>query len=193
MCDSCTPGLEELLRTSFLLSTLLLLGTAASAQALVTHCQTQSVDFSVSSQDIVLSPGTDGTAYCVSTNKTWAQMNVTWAGDYFQNVLNIANQNAVTGYQVELEIAYAAGIDFLSNFTVYLDNGTLPKQVEIVNGVITQSIGSWCTLACSSSICISVALQMNAPGVSSACLKLHAVKDGTMSPLFVQTIIVNLS
>jgi hypothetical protein len=33
---------------------------------------------------------------------------------------------------------------------------------------------------------------MNAPGVSSAGLKLHVVNDGAVSPLFVQTIIINV-
>lgn len=193
MCDLCIPGFEERLRALFVLSVLLVLWTVASAQALVSCRETQILNFSVSGSDVVFSPGTDGAACCVSVNGTWAQVNVTATGDCFQDVLGIANQNAFVGYQVELEMAYAAGIGFLSNFTVCFDNGTLSRQVEIVNGVVTQPSGLWCTLACSSSICVSVAVQMNAPGVSSAGLRLHVVNGGAVSPLFVQTIIVNVS
>ena len=111
--------------------------------------------------------------------------------DYFQNVLNITNQNVTTGYQAKLEIASMTGISSLSNFTGYLHDGTISKQVEILNGVITQSSGSLYTLAPSSSIYISLAVDWNASVSCTANLKLHVVKSGTVSPEFVQTIIVN--
>lgn len=113
--------------------------------------------------------------------------------DYFQNVLNIANQNATAGYQARLEIASMTGISSLSNFTGFLHDGTTSKQVEILNGVIAQSSGSWYTLAPSSSIYISLAVKWNTSGACIANLKLHIVKNGTVSPEFVQTIMVNVN
>ncbi|MGA9387708.1 MAG: hypothetical protein WBV70_02650 [Candidatus Bathyarchaeia archaeon] len=137
----------------------------------------------------------DGTQIGDSVQSSWqidAALLHVWT-DYFQNVLSIANQNATTGYQAKLEIASMTGISSLSNFTGYLHDGTVSKQVEILNGVVTQSSGSWYTLAPSSSIYISLAVKRNSSGACVANLKLHVVKNGTVSPEFVQTITANVN
>jgi hypothetical protein len=85
-------------------------------------------------------------------------------------------------------------MDLLSNFTVYLhdSDGATSKQVEVLNGAIVQSSGSWCPLNASSPSYISLAVKKRPSDTCNAALKLHIVKDGTSSPEFIQTILINL-
>jgi hypothetical protein len=171
---------------------LFLLWPVGSVEALISCFITPLAVCSVSEPDVVLGVGTNGTVYLISTNRTWAQVNVTAiSAEYYENVLAIIDQSATTSYKARLENPSTVGISFLSNFTVYLHDGNMSKQVEIIDGAINQSIGSWCDLSSSSSIYVSFAVEKSS-GSSIVDLRLHIVEDGTESPEFVQTIRINI-
>lgn len=145
--------------------------------------------------DVIFEAGTNGTAYVISTNKTWAEVNVTGTLEttYYEYVLNITNLSSSTDYQAKLEITSTDGISRLTNFTAYLHDGTTSKQVEISNGEITQSMGSWYSIATSTTIYLSLAIKVSASGSSTVDLRLHVVKSGTTSPEIIQTVRINVN
>lgn len=97
------------------------------------HCE-------VLAPDILLEAGTNGTAYIISTNKTWAEVNVTGTltETYYEYVLNITNLSNNINYTVKLEKVTIDGIGRLTNFTAYFHDGTTSRQIEISNGTVTQ-------------------------------------------------------
>lgn len=145
--------------------------------------------------DIILDEGTNGTAYIISTNKTWAEVNVTGTltETYYEYVLNITNLSSSINYQVKLENASIDGISRLTNFTAYLHDGTTSKQIEISNGNVTQSSGSWYSVTISATIYLSLAIQVSTSGSSTVDLRLHVVKSGVTSPEIVQTVRINVN
>jgi len=149
----------------------------------------------VLSPDIIFDEGTNGTAYIISTNKTWAEVNITGTltETYYEYVLNITNLSSSINYQVKLENVSIDGISRLTNFTAYFHDGTTSKQVEISNGAVTQSSGPWYSIATSATIYISLTIQVSTSGNSTVDLRLHVVKSGTTSPEIVQTVRINVN
>jgi hypothetical protein len=150
----------------------------------------------VLSPDIVFDEGTNGTAYIISTNKTWAEVNVTGTltETYYEYVLNITNLSSSINYQVKLENASITGISRLTNFTAYFHDETTSKQIEISNGAVTQSSGPWYFIATSVTIYLSLAIQVSTTsGSSTVDLRLHVVKSGTTSPEIIQTVRINVN
>lgn len=145
--------------------------------------------------DIILEAGTNGTSYIISTNKTWAEVNVTGTltETYYEYVLNITNLSSSINYQVKLENASVDGISRLTNFTAYFHDGTTSKQVEISNGDVAQSSGPLYSIATSATIYISLAIQVSVAGSSTVDLRLHVVKSGTTSPEIIQTVRINVN
>ncbi|KPV63700.1 MAG: hypothetical protein AOA66_0656 [Candidatus Bathyarchaeota archaeon BA2] len=113
--------------------------------------------------------------------------------EYYEYVLNITNLSSSTDYQAKLEITSTNGISRLTNFTAYLHDGTTSKQVEISNGEITKSMGSWYSITTSTTIYLSLTIKVSASGSSTVDLRLHVVKSGTTSPEATQTVTINLT
>jgi|GEM_PF-4070704 len=157
--------------------------------------------YSTPTKSIVLSPnivfdeGTNGTAYIISTDKTWTEVNVTGTltETYYEYVLNITNLSSSTNHQVKLENASITGINRLTNFTAYFHDGTTSKQIEISNGNVNQSSGLWYSVATSATIYLSLAIQVSSSGSSRVDLRLHVVKSGTISPEIIQTVRINVN
>ena len=149
----------------------------------------------VSARDIVFESGRNGTAYLVSTNMTWAKVNITGTAEetYYEYVLNITSFSNNINYTVKLQIASITGTNRLSNFTAYLHSGSTSKQVEISNGTVTQSMGSWYSIMTSTTIYLSLAIEIYTSGSSAVDLRLHKVRTGMISPEIIQTIKVNVN
>jgi hypothetical protein len=115
--------------------------------------------------DIILDEGTNGTVYIISTNKTWAEVNVTGTltETYYEYVLNITNLSNGINYTVKMENASITGISRLTNYTAYFHDGTTSKQIEITNGSVTQSSGPCHSIVTSATIYISLAIKVSAP------------------------------
>jgi len=167
----------------------------ASAQASTYHFYTSFNECNVSAPDVIFKTGTNGTAYVISMNKTWAEVNVTGTltETYYEYVLNITNLSNNINYTVKLEKATIDGIGRLTNFTAYFHDGTPSRQIEISNGTVTQSSGSWCSIATSATIYISIAIKVSTSGISTVDLRLHVVKGDTTSPEIIQTVTINVN
>lgn len=163
--------------------------------ASVTYYYSLPIKSNVLSPDIAFEEGTNGTVYLISTNKTWAEVNVngTLQTTYYEYVLNITNLSSSTDYQAKLEIVSTNGISRLTNFTAYLHDGTKSKQVEISNGEITESMGSYYSLTTSATIYLSLAIHVSVAGSSTVDLRLHVVKSGTTSPEIIQTVRISVN
>jgi hypothetical protein len=174
---------------------LILLLFSASAQALTYDFQTSLTQCNVLAPDVIFSAGTNGTAYVISTNKTRAEVNVTGTLEttYYKYVLNITNLSSSVDYQLKLEITSTNGISRLANFTAYFHDGTTSKQVEISNGTVSQSMGSWYSVTASVTIYLSLAIKVSASGESTVDLRLHVVRSDTTSPELTQTVKINVS
>jgi len=179
-----------------LLFFLILSSVIASAQA-STHNDfyTLLTECNVSIPDVVFDTGTNGTAYVISTNKTWAEVNIngTLTETYYEYMLNITNLSSSINYTVKLENASITGISRLTNFTAYFHDGSPSKQVEISNGSVTQSSGPWYSVAASTTIYLSIAIKISISGTSIVDLRLHVAKSGTTSPEIIQQIRLNVS
>jgi hypothetical protein len=108
-------------------------------------------------------------------------------------MLNITNLSNNINYTAKLENATIDGIGRLTNFTAYFHDGTPSRQIEISNGTVTQSSGSWCSIATSATIYISIAIKVSTSGISTVDLRLHVVKGDTTSPEIVQTVTINVN
>lgn len=163
--------------------------------ALTTYYYSTPYHCDILAPDIILEAGTNGTAYIISTSKTWAEVNVTGTLEttYYEYVLNITNLSSSINYQVKLENVYIDGISRLTNFTAYFDDGTTSKQIEISNGNVTQSSGPWYSIATSATIYISLAIKVSTSGNSTVDLRLHVVKSGTTSLEIIQTVRINVN
>jgi hypothetical protein len=145
--------------------------------------------------DIILNRGTNGTVYIISSNKTWAEVNVTGnlTETYYEYMLNITNLSNNINYTAKLENATIDGIGRLTNFTAYFHDGTTSRQIEISNGTVTQSSGSWCSIATSTTIYISIAIKVSTSSISTVDLRLHVVKSDTTSPEIIQTVRIKIN
>jgi hypothetical protein len=151
--------------------------------------------YNVLAPDIIFKAGTNGTSYIISTNKTWTEAKVIGALEttYYEYMLNITNLNSSTDCQVKLEIASTNGISRLTNFTAYLHDGTTSKQVEVSNGIVSQSMGSWYPATASTTIYLSLSIKVSTSGNSTVNLKLHIIKDGITSPELTRTVTINVT
>jgi hypothetical protein len=167
----------------------------ASAQASTYNYCILFTECNVSAPDVVFDTAANGTAYVISTNKTWAEVNITGTltETYYEYVLNITNLSSSINYTVKLEEVSVTGISRLTNFTAYLHDGTTSKQVEISNGTVTQPMGSWYSIATSVTIYLSLAIKVSTSGDSTVDLKLHVVRSDTTSPELTQTVKINVS
>jgi hypothetical protein len=151
----------------------------------------------VLSPDIVFDEGTNGTAYIISTSKTWAEVNVNGnlTETYYEYILNITNLSSSINYTAKLESVSVTGIDRLTNFTAYFHDGTpiTSKQIEISNGSVAQPSGPGYSITTSATIYTSLAIHVNATGTSIVSLRLHIVTSGATSPEIIQTIKVNVN
>jgi hypothetical protein len=167
----------------------------ASARASTHSFYTSYTECNVSASDIVLDAGTDGTAYVIPMNKTWAEVNMTGTSTetYYECVLNITNLSSSINYTVKLENTSTYNISRLTNFTVYFHNGAISKQIEISNGSVIQSSGSWYSLSTLATIYISIAIKVSTSDSSTVDLRLHNVASGTTSPEIIQTVTINVN
>ena len=182
--------MKALLPPFLLLSLVSLIPTCACA-----NFHTTLVPYGAIAPNIIFEAGTNGTAYVIAINKTWAEVNVTGTLEttHYEYVLNITNLSSNINYQVNLENASIYGISRLTNFTAYFHDGTTSKQVQISNGVVTQSVGSWYSIIASATIYLSLAIQVSTSGSSTVDLRLHIVKSDTTSPEIIQTVRINVN
>ena len=166
----------------------------SSAEASPYNFYTPLTNCNVSVPNVAFSTGTNGTAYTISANKTWSEVNFTGTlkETYYEYALNITNLSYIGNYSVKLENTSITGISRLTNFTTYFHDGTTSKQVEISNGAITQSSGPWYSIATSATIYLSLAIQVSASGNSTVDLRLHIVASGTTSPEIIQAVRINV-
>jgi hypothetical protein len=188
--------LEHYLKILFYVSYLVLFMFWASVKAAPTHFYVSLTQCNVSAPDIIFKAGTNGTAYVISTNKTWAEINVNGSLEttYYEYILNITNISSSMDFQLKQEITSTNGINRLSNFTAYfLYEGATSKQVEISNGTVTQYEGSWYSIVKSVTIYLSLAIEVSTLGNSSVDLRLHIIKSGETAPELIQTITINVT
>lgn len=173
---------------------LFLLLFPALVQASTCYLYTTFVECNISALDVIFGEGINGTAYIISTNKTWTEINVTgtFTETYYEYTLNVTNLSNSINYTVKLESISIDGISRLTNFTAYFHDGTTSKQIEIYNGSVTQPSSPWYSITTSATIYISLAIKVSSSGVSTADLRLHAVASGTTSPETIQTIRINV-
>lgn len=128
-------------------------------------------------------------------NKTWIEANVTGTltETYYEHMINITNLSTDLNYTVELEDENIYGISRLANFTVYFHDGPISKQIEISNGSVIQSSGSWYSLPASATIYVSAAVKASTLESSTVDLGLHIVAIGTTSPEIIQTVTINVN
>lgn len=174
---------------------LFLLLFPALAQASTCHLYTLFAECNISAPAVIFRAGINGTAYIISTNKTWTEINVTgtFTETYYEYTLNITNLSNSINYTVKLENTPIDGISRLTNFTVYFHDGTTSKQIEIYNGSVTQPSGPWYSITTSATIYISLAIKISSSGVSAADIRLHAVANGTISPETIKTMRINVN
>lgn len=163
--------------------------------ASTTHYYSTPIKSNVLSPDIIFDEGTNGTAYIISTSKTWAKVNVTGTltETYYKYILNITNLSSSINYKVKLESVSVTGVSRLTNFTAYFHDGTTSKQIEISNGNVTQSSGTLYSVALSATIYISLAIKVSASGSSTVDLRLHVVTSGASLPEIIQTVRINVN
>jgi len=167
----------------------------ASAQASTYYFYTPFTECKVSASDILLSEGTNVTAYAISMNKTWIEVNETGAlsETYYEYTINITNLSTGINCTVKLENDNVTGISRLTNFTAYFQDDEISEQVEIFDGSMIQPSGSWYALPASSTIFVSTAIQVSTLGNSIVDLRLHIVANETASPEIIQTITINVN
>lgn len=180
---------------SALCLTCILVFLLASSVDAASYFHTTLTKCNVSTPEIVFKEGINGTAYTISTNNTWAEVNITGTSEtaYYEYMLNITNLSSGIDFQVRQEVVAVDDVSRLENFTTYFNNGTATKQVEISNGLITQSMGSWYSMSKLATICLSLAIRINMPGSSTLNLKVHIIGNEATTPEIIQTITINVS
>jgi hypothetical protein len=176
------------------LSIFLLLLTV-SAQSSTCYFYTPEIQCRASAPDIVLNEGTNGTAYVVSVNNTWIEVNVTGTltQTYYEYMINVTNLSTNMNYTVKLENEEINGISRLTNFTLYFHDDSTTKQIEVSDGSVIQSSGPWHLLPSSATIYVSTAIEVSRSNSSSNIdVALHIVASGATSSEIIETIAINV-
>jgi hypothetical protein len=166
-----------------------------SAQASTCYFYTPEIQCRASAPSIVLDEGTNGTAYVVSVNNTWIEVNATGTltETYYEYMINITNLSTNMNYTVKLENEEINGMSRLTNFTLYFHDDSTTKQIEVSDGSMIQSSGPWQLLPSSATIYVSTAIEVSTSNSSSNIdAALHIVANGTTSSEIIETIAINV-
>jgi len=83
----------------------------------------------------------------------------------YDPILNVTNNHASLSYEVKLKLVDYSGINIIDNLTIWLhDGGGNSKQIEIISGSVTQSEGSFYSLAASSKDYIALYVDTSTSG-----------------------------